>query len=461
MKKYLNIVLVFCAVAILGTGCKKNIDDFTPKTPTVLGKLIQHDLSGQVIDENHEPVADAEVHYGTGMTKTDENGIFIIRDAQVNDDHAYVTVDKSGFFQGSRLFVAKEGKTAYTTIQLLTKNLAGSFDASTGSAVSFEGVQLDFPQNAIVDESGNNYNGSVSVYANYIDPESDDFLIQMPADLRAFSATNQEVVLESYGMMAVELEGSNGEKLQVKEGEKVSFEMPVPQSILASAPSTIPLWHLDEVTGFWQEEGSASLEGNMYKGTVGHFSFWNCDAPFPLVYVEGSVVDLDGNPVTNVYVQVETTDGLARSGGVLDTDGTFGGKMPKDKELKFTLRVRGGCYAVVFEETVGPFSTDVTLPPFVIDPSTVPNIVTVNITGRIVDCNGNVAPNSYVRVGKNNSNYFFQTVESDGTFDFTFSLCDINQTFDVNAFNADTRKVSLTQVALVAGTIDLGDIRDL
>lgn len=132
--------------------------------------------------------------------------------------------------------------------------------------------------------------------------------------------------------------------------------------------------------------------------------------------------------------------------------------MPKDKELKFTISLASNCANILYQETLGPFSSDVTLPAFVVDPSIVPNIVEVNIKGRVVDCNGNVSPNSYLKIGTASINFVYEPVEADGTFDFTIRLCDVYQTFNVNAFDLDNRKVSLTQVNLVAGTIDLGDI---
>jgi hypothetical protein len=47
------------------------------------------------------------------------------------------------------------------------------------------------------------------------------------------------------------------------------------------------------------KEGSATKTGSNYVGKVSHFSFWNCDAPFPVVEFEASFVDQAGAPLQN------------------------------------------------------------------------------------------------------------------------------------------------------------------
>ena len=48
-------------------------------------------------------------------------------------------------------------------------------------------------------------------------------------------------------------------------------------------PATFPLYHLNETTGRWTQEGTATLQtdpatgAKYYEGTVSHFSTWNAD----------------------------------------------------------------------------------------------------------------------------------------------------------------------------------------
>ena len=103
--------------------------------------------------------------------------------------------------------------------------------------------------------------------------------MQMPGMLYAENENGAERMLQTLGMLAVELRGSGGEDLNLAEGSTSEIKVPVDASLMSIAPNTIPLWYFDEVNGYWKEEGQATLQGNMYVGTVSHFSFWNCDIP--------------------------------------------------------------------------------------------------------------------------------------------------------------------------------------
>ena len=57
------------------------------------------------------------------------------------------------------------------------------------------------------------------------------------------------------------------------------------------------------------------MNGNEYSGEVGHFSFWNCDAPFPLVEICGKVITSDGTAPLNVLIRAEV-DGFGTTFGL-------------------------------------------------------------------------------------------------------------------------------------------------
>ena len=87
----------------------------------------------------------------------------------------------------------------------------------------------------------------------------------------------------SYGMLAVVLESTGGEKLQIITGNTASLIIPIPSSKVSSAPATISLWYIDEVSGIWKEQGTAKKNGNNYTGDVQHFSYWNADFNLPAI----------------------------------------------------------------------------------------------------------------------------------------------------------------------------------
>jgi hypothetical protein len=73
----------------------------------------------------------------------------------------------------------------------------------------------------------------------------------VPGSFQAVDANNFRVLLKSYGMMAVQLEGQSGELLQIATGKTARLRFTIPNSLSGAAPSTIPLWSLDETKWFY------------------------------------------------------------------------------------------------------------------------------------------------------------------------------------------------------------------
>ena len=107
----------------------------------------------------------------------------------------------------------------------------------------------------MVNANGVAYTGNVNVYASYINPASSDIGKIVPGSFMADDKNNKRVVLSSFGMLAVTLESSAGEKLQIAANNTATLTIPIPTSISSSAPATISLWYVDEQTGIWKEQG--------------------------------------------------------------------------------------------------------------------------------------------------------------------------------------------------------------
>jgi hypothetical protein len=125
------------------------------------------------------------------------------------------------------------------------------------------------PANGVVIKSNNqSYSGSVKVYAAVIDPTSTDIAQIVPGSFQGTDADNFRVLLKSYGMLAVDLEGNSGEKLQIAAGKTAKLKFTIPSTLRSTAPATIPLWSVDENTGLWKEEGIATKTSDYYEGDV-------------------------------------------------------------------------------------------------------------------------------------------------------------------------------------------------
>jgi len=320
--------------------------------------------------------------------------------------------------KGFKFVYPQKGNKTYLKVALIKKEIADNFDASAGGTVSIEGASLNFKANSIVNDiTKETYNGSVDVYFHQYDIDDNLAGLSMPGDLRGVDAENNIRALTSFGMAAVELIGSNGEKLNLKENTTATLSIEAPN--VAVLPETMPMWYFNEVTGFWVEDGSCALQDGNYVSEVSHFSFWNCDAPFDLITVSGSIVNSAGLPIANAFVIIKV-EGSGLSGtGYTNQFGEFTGKVPKDENL--ILSIVADCGLLVTEIPIGSFNTDTTLPPFEVSD----NGFEITVIGEVM-CNGNPLSEGYVHISYGDSNYFIVELDDNGAFEEVRFLCDAN-----------------------------------
>src|SRR5207342_1983487 len=113
----------------------------------------------------------------------------------------------------------------------------------------------------------------------------------------------------------------------------VDVQIKVPTEMLATAPSTIPMWYFDEQDGTWREEGDASLSGDIYSTTVHHFSFWNCDAGFPTIKWEATFMRSDDSPASQVMVCIKIKDLNTTRCDYTNDNGWIAGQVASGKSL--------------------------------------------------------------------------------------------------------------------------------
>lgn len=460
MKK---IILFVLATMLVFASCKKDpviIDDNPPPIDNIRNFInINASVAGLVVDANNAPISDATVSFGTETTTTDVNGIFKFENVSVLENRAFVKVEKAGYFHGSRTFFAYANHRANVKVSLLEKTVQGTVGTSGGTVTTPEGVKLEFPANAIADAAGNPYTGTVEVAAQYLDPSADNILSIMPGDLRGITTDNVEEGLTTYGMVAVELLGSGGELLNVADGKTVQLTMPVGSAQTSSAPAEIPLWYFDETNGVWKEEGKAILQGDEYVGEVSHFTYWNCDINWDLIYLDGSVL-LEGVELEGAYVCLtfDNNGWGSTACDVTNTAGIFSGQVPAN--TTFTLNVYAGafnnCGDAIHSQEIGPFTTDVTLDPINIDPSTVADN-SMTITGTLVDCDNNPVTNGYAKIKLGWAEYYAYT--TDGTVDYTFTHCGTATDVEITAVDLDAFTQSDAATFTNGSTVDFGELQ--
>ncbi|APY08838.1 hypothetical protein BWZ20_11240 [Winogradskyella sp. J14-2] len=436
IKNFPNLILILLFSLLAITSCQNDDDGIGNNDPQenipdtfseYFGNDISRDFLGSVIDKNHNPIEGATITIGSETATTDSNGVFMINGATVKQRFGYIKAEKAGYIHASRSVVPSNG-TNKVTIMMLEATVAGSVTSGTsGTVTATDGSSVSFDGN-FIKEDGSTYDGSVDVILHHLDPADDDMPLQMPGMLYAENENGAERMLQTLGMLAVELRGSGGEDLNLAEGSTSEIKVPVDASLMSIAPNTIPLWYFDEVNGYWKEEGQATLQGNMYVGTVSHFSFWNCDIPAEAITLCVTTIDDDNVPLANMQVSI-TSATFGTTYGYTNENGEVCGYVPSNESLILNVYSYDVCGdTALHTEAVGPFTEDANI--VIIVPDN-PDVVQETVVGTFNTCDGNAVTDGYVQLSYGNQTFI--DAVSNGEFIINLLRCDDNNTFAVEA----------------------------
>jgi len=423
---YIFLILI---VSLIVVNCRKDSDNFIPDNDNGGGKYVST-ISGYVLDEANQIVVGADVESNGKRTTTNNEGFFIIKDVS-SSNNLKVIIQKDGYFKGCRTLFISKNNIYDVKVTLLRKEFSQSFQSNTGGKVALGNkITINFDANSIVTEAGTTYNGIVKVAMKYLNPRESNIASIMPGALAGLDTNNQLKALISYGMIGVELEGNNGQKLQIKQGSTASISVLIPESLQLSAPKSIPLWSFNYDTGLWKEEGVAIFDGENYVGKVSHFSFWNCDVPNDFIRLKGKVVNDDGSPFQGV---VKLTIIGSNSNAFTNTniDGGFEGKVPRN--TKFLMQVNEhSCSEILYESEIGPFDNDVTLSTITIKP----NNFNLIVTGKVFSCNGtDILKNALVTIFDNTKKTLkYAYTDNEGLFSISLNNCGTSE-FKITAYD--------------------------
>ncbi|WEK37886.1 MAG: carboxypeptidase-like regulatory domain-containing protein [Candidatus Pseudobacter hemicellulosilyticus] len=338
----LSRTLTGCLSAIaLTIGCTKNdspstavpdpvIPDFGPKVTTT--------LTGYVTDTTGAPVAGATLAVGSKQATSNAAGYFSLTNVSVPKIAGVVSASKSAFFKAYTSFVPRSGKESFVQVRLLKKSEWAQLNAQSGGEAQVGSLRFSLPGNSLVKADGSAYSGTVYIYArqiSYADETGAGSV--MPGDARGTDGNGYLTLLQSFGTLAMELNGSSGETLQLAAGKKMTVTIPIPAELNATAPLKISVWSFDAGTGFWQEESLAPKTEESYVATLSHASYWNAALGFPTVSMTVRFVDDQGKPLVHAPLTITPISMPAHSlygrFGFTDTDGYATGNVFSNANL--------------------------------------------------------------------------------------------------------------------------------
>jgi len=456
-KTIVSLVILAVIISAGLVACKKY--DSTSNTNTNTNAIppeitVTASVQGRVISQDGTPVQGAAVSSGAANTTTDINGIFTFSKISLSSRFGYVQASKTGYFTGSRSIITNASDSSFVTIRLISRSETGSFSAATGGKIMvYAGDTVAFGPTSVVTASTNAaYTGTVHVFATYLNPTNDNAAQYMPGDLRGIGSDGKETALQSFGMMDVELRDDAGNKLQIASGQSATLTMAIPTALQATAPATIPLWYFNDSTGRWMQQGSATRQGTDYVGQVGHFSWWNCDAPVGAVNFKVRIKDQYGNPLSHVYISFTSATTGDTRGGYTDFNGSAAGLILKGTPL--VMKATTECGNIMGGMNVGPALQDVDLGTLTV------NLTTSDLTlsGKVVDCSNNPVDSGMVDILVDGLDYHAAVAK--GVFNFPVSRC-YNTTVPIKltAYDFNTQQTSSqTSINASFGNVDAGTL---
>ncbi len=418
LKRILTLLIISAVVF----GCRKDIDNDITITETIIfpKEEVTASLFIQIRSQSGEAVEGAIVTLGSQTRLSDADGMAYFKDVIMNGEGTFVKIEKEGFFDSFKMFNPRGGNTDYLYVKLIARTLLGSVAAADGGALTMNGdAKVTLPANGIKDESGNVYSGEVRVFGAWLDPSDAEVVQTMPGDLRGVDETGEFKQLLTYGMVTVELESPDGQPLQIADGSLAQIEMLVPEALIGQAPPSIPLWHFDETSGYWIEEGTAQLIDGKYIGDVAHFTYWNCDDFFDWVQITGQVINLDGTGAAGLIVNFQILpDGLMGT-ATTDLEGYYTCKVPAGFEF-YVAVYDVNCTEVLSTLNIGPFEEDTTLE----EDEALYVAGWGSVYAGWIDCSGSPVTNGYAKIQWNGNTSYVPFSENGYTYK-VLSYCEV------------------------------------
>jgi hypothetical protein len=315
--------IVACFAMCFIVSCDKTGDD--PDNPENPDKpkttMLDINLTGLVNDLSGNPLSGVRVTTGSLNATTDSKGEFSFQQAGFVDNRAIIKYEKNGYFTLIRSGV-KVNEMYIEAVMTPKGNSANSlqisFDAAAGATLQIAGAKVVLPPSGIAKKDGSNYSGTVKADMHYLDPNTKNFAAMMPGgNYAGINKSGQEVMLLSFGVIGVELTDNQNNPLQLKSDSPAEVTWPVPANLSSNLPATVPISSFDEQKGLWIEEGAATLRGDVYVGTVTHFSDKALSQlEFYRKIIKGRVIDCKNQPIVRANVYIEASEfELAPIGG--------------------------------------------------------------------------------------------------------------------------------------------------
>jgi hypothetical protein len=259
----------------------------------------------QVLDRAAMPVAGATVSAGDMAATTDAQGHALLDIPAAGE--TTITISKAGYADTFRPMKPDGAPSVSFEATLFQPDVMTTVDVTDGATVALTSASADIgslviPKDGLVDAAGAKVTGAVDVAVVYVAP-GEAGPSTSPAPMVA-EENGVTVPLISHGMVDVTITQGD-KKLDVAEGKSLELTLPA----APDAPTTAPLWYIDEDTGLWTQQGTATSDGDTWTAPLPHLSWWNVDTKCVVPPADQCCVDFqtrypDGTPAPGVDIHL-------------------------------------------------------------------------------------------------------------------------------------------------------------
>ncbi len=244
--------LSFNLSTIKTCGCGKCIEKQTTIEGVALGQ------------DDNIPAKFVDLFFaGTLVDRTGSNGMFSFVVPKTTKRAIVTFKDQifNKFEEEDKIFTINEEQRAMYRVKLRKKAIPITFNASEPFAVPLGGesdsfADLELPENALLTEDGSVFSGNAKATVLVTDPRNLSDILSAPGDFTTVNEDGEQELLQTYGMMKLNLKDENGKPLTMSKPMKVFLD---PEKLNISLPegnaSVVKLYWLDRKTGRWREVG--------------------------------------------------------------------------------------------------------------------------------------------------------------------------------------------------------------
>ena len=236
-------------------GCRNCIEKQTVIKGTALGqdgsaaRLVDLFFAGQMVASTN-----AKGKFSFTVPKTTKRAIVTFKDQIIKT-----------FQEEDKIFIVNEGQIVSHQVKLRKKPKPITFNASEPLDVPLGGesdsfADLEIPENALLTEDGSVFSGNAKASVSVTDPRNQSDILSAPGDFSTMNEDGEEELLETYGMMKLNLEDDNGKPLVMSKPMKVYLDPEKVNLTLSDGNVSVKLYWLDRKTGRWISVGDFALE---------------------------------------------------------------------------------------------------------------------------------------------------------------------------------------------------------